>query len=840
MADRGLSASALTELAASEVGFYHLVRMDFSTPIYHTTGPHDITYDSNTYISNAVIDGIPGISETLKIKPNTISLKLGGALLSVHSLMLGNYKNAGVYIYRYLVSTGETVLIFKGFIDGFTSTENAKGGKSTVTLKVANHWADWESKGGRLLSDENQQSLYSGDTGLEYASITDKVMSYWGDFQGFSTTREYRTRIDNFRANPPAGYPESALNQPYPVLDWFTPAEYGADTISVGTLPVVYGQWPVKGIPVFRDVELSGDNLWVVYALSEGVCDSIVDVTFDGVSYTDASISGYVSIPGSQFHDGSTGQFVDTNLSVASPVDWDSTHRLRGICYIVVKYVYNEDIWRGEPEPVFILKGKECYNPVTTVTEWTDNPAIILYDYLTSTEYGKGLAAADLDNFTASSINYCAALQTDHDNGLGGGTTSISRFSFNGAIDTTKTIKENVEVILFSMIGYLPWISGKYKLVIERNDDTAQYSFDEDNVSGAFTVEEAGTNGRANAVYYTYSDSLTDYSEATTSTVLSSGTITTEDYGKILRKNVKNRSEINRYRAKNRSNTILKQSRDQLAVTIECGKADCLQVETGDVIDITRATQSWAAKLFRVREMLLNPSGDCTFKLLEYDATNFDWTVNAEEEQPVIASLTDPFTVTAPTSLVLTSGTANQITYEDLTAKNRIKVSFTASTSELEVNYYIIEYKESSDTDYTRLPDLYGRTNTVCYIDNVTFGVDYDVRVFAVNGLGIRSSQLLNNHVVGGVPNVGYENGLIGTDDYLSNTFFWHLTFESIDGFVLLNAVVTNSTAIMTAAAGGAIGYIDRQFSKGLVTLSHSNDWKLKHDLLLIVALGNT
>ena len=44
MANRGLSAGAITALGAETVEFYNLLRIDFSTPLYYTDAPYDIDY----------------------------------------------------------------------------------------------------------------------------------------------------------------------------------------------------------------------------------------------------------------------------------------------------------------------------------------------------------------------------------------------------------------------------------------------------------------------------------------------------------------------------------------------------------------------------------------------------------------------------------------------------------------------------------------------------------------------------------------------------------------------------------------------------------------------------
>ena len=54
-------------------------------------------------------------------------------------------------------------------------------GDSTVSISVANHWANWNLKKGRHFSDESQQNIYSGDKGLEYADQTKEDIRWGSD-----------------------------------------------------------------------------------------------------------------------------------------------------------------------------------------------------------------------------------------------------------------------------------------------------------------------------------------------------------------------------------------------------------------------------------------------------------------------------------------------------------------------------------------------------------------------------------------------------------------------------------------------------------------------------------
>ena len=682
MANRGLSAGAIAALGGKTVEFYHLLRLDFSTPLYFTNAPHDINYNDGgglqTYTSSANLIKIPVITESLKIKPQASNIGLSGAAASNIILMLTEDKGADVYITRYLPSLDEGFLIFKGFTDSYSTSEDAQKGTSTVNLSVANHWTNWEATSGTFLSDAEQQRLYPGDLGLEFSKNTDFFLKNWGVSSAFSWLISDYIYSDSY-----VDYEGPSLWNYNGFNDLFNDAlDNSADLPDTIKLPIIYGQGSVVGAPIFRTLAF-GNVIWVVYALAEGTCEALVDIKINGVSYTDATLSPHMN---AYFHDGDPSQTVDTVLDAASTL-WTTAHRLRGICYVAISYDSTADVWSdGEPEPVFEIKGKKLYNPDTTLTEYSQNPALVLYDYLTNARYGKAIDAADLDGIIAG-VNYCDTLVTDN---TGGTAQQIKLFEFHGILHTKNSVKKNVESILITMRAHLPWVSGKYVLVIERDDDTSDYTFDEDNITGTFKVKEAGLKNLANVMYYSIVDKDAGYQPLD---VVAESTAYLALDGRELKKSLKNPFEDNRYRAQNRANTELKKTRQLVEVNLTCGNAESLQIQTGRVVAITREVQGWASKLFRVLAMKMESSGDVNFTLGEYEPTVYDWDIGVEVTPPSNTTIESPFDITSPTNIILTSGTAALYLKADGTVVSRIHVAWTASDSFLVTGYNI--YKQS-------------------------------------------------------------------------------------------------------------------------------------------------
>ncbi len=660
-------------------------------PLYITNASYDIASGGNTYLSSSLILSFPTITESLKIRPETLKLSLSGATEAVYALLLLEAKNADAYIYRHMPSIPETTLMFQGFTDDYDTDEDVSSGTTSVALNIANHWSNWDATSGTYLSDAEQQRIYPGDLGLEFSKITDFFLRFWGVVGGWQWlvsdelyTKDY---VDSINVGP---YTSPFILNAYSSLnDELVNANNLPNTVR---LPIVYGQDVAPSFPVFRTI-VGNNIMWVVYALAEGECEALVDITFGGVSYTDAVFSGLVT---AYFHNGSATQTVDTALDAASAL-WTTAHRLRGICYVAISYVYDADVWNGaDPEPVFEIKGKKLYDPRTTLTAYSKNPALVLYDYLTSTKYGKGIPAANIDGII-DGANYCDTLNYDH---IGGSQAYIKLFEFHGQLLTSAEVKKNVEAILFTMRGQLPWISGKYTLVIERDDDTSVYIFDNDNIKCQFAVSEVGVKSLSNVMYYSILDSAANYQPL--DIVVEEATYLAED-GRELKKSIKNKYEDNKYRAQNRPNTELKKSRQQITVQLSCGNAEATKVQTGQVVDITRSVQGWVNKLFRVTAMEIPPGGPVDFYLSEYEPTVFDWNVSTEVIAPANTTLPNPLDILPPTSLVLSSGTAVLLLKDDGTIISRITATWTAPVSFV-VGGYNVYIKRTTDTDKSSRP----------------------------------------------------------------------------------------------------------------------------------------
>ncbi|MAV78683.1 MAG: hypothetical protein CMC22_00320 [Flavobacteriaceae bacterium] len=227
----------------------------------------------------------------------------------------------------------------------------------------------------------------------------------------------------------------------------------GNKTSAGGKIPVIYGNRRVGTQIIYMDTNANDSrDLYVVYALAVGECEEILGKTIelDGNPLTDsarfrdggyigsdkinsgsgslntvsqngtginAGAGGFGTSPTSKYryvfnlHHGAATQTADPML-VASMSNWTSAHKLNGVCYIAAHYGYDkEGIWSGVPQLTVQVKGKKVFDPrdagqtfgTVSTYEWSDNPALCFLDYITNTEYGKGLPIAKINTSTFES-----------------------------------------------------------------------------------------------------------------------------------------------------------------------------------------------------------------------------------------------------------------------------------------------------------------------------------------------------------------------------------------------------------------------------------------------------
>ena len=366
----------------------------------------------------------------------------------------------------------------------------------------------------------------------------------------------------------------------------------GYQTTAIGTAldhQIIYGKVRVGGARIYD--EATGENnkyLHRVVAVAGHeiqsfdeiyINDEIVTLDGNGNVTSPSKYNGKVRI---KLHLGSPNQTADTFL-VNESAHWTTEHRLRGIAYMYIRLAFDADVFpNGIPEITATISGKKVYDPHTSTTAWSDNPALCLRDYLTSS-YGIAEETANIDDtLVTAAANVC-----DQTNTIAGTT----RYTCNGAFTTASTPYDMINGILTSMDGSLWYAQGKWRMkpaywtapVLDLNEDDLRSSMSvstrhsrRDNfntVKGTFRGEESNWQ-------------TTDYPQVTNAAFVAA------DGGQESVADVDLPFTDNSIEARRIARISLERNRQQLTVSASFG-LKTLQVQVGDNIRLLNERFGW-------------------------------------------------------------------------------------------------------------------------------------------------------------------------------------------------------------------------------------------------------
>jgi len=532
-------------------------------------------------------------------------------------------------------------------------------------------------------------------------------------------------------------------------------------------IPVIYGERLTGGTRVF--METSGtDNtyLYMAIVMAEGEINDIEEIRVDDKVVTFASSfsdgtevevdsgdanfykadpnvegSSAESLIRVEPHYGTDGQSASTLLSTLS--SWGSNHKLSGLCYLAVRFKWNQDAFTGIPKVQAKIQGKKVktYNAslVEQSATYQTNPAWCLLDYLTNARYGKGLAISEIDlqSFYDASL-ICETQVTPYSGG-----SDINIFDINTALDTSKPIIDNVREFLKGCRGYLPYNAGKYNLIIETTG-TASITLTEDNIIGGYSLSTPTKNDRYNRVIvgFVNPDRNFQVDEVQFPPIDDSGlpsadqhaTMKAEDGGFLLEGRFNFTTITSQYQAEEMAEVILRRSREALSLGINVD-FNGYDLAIGDIVNITHSSLGFSAKPFRVIGITFNQDLTVGLSLVEYQDNHYQWSEKAEATTVPATNLPNPFTIQPPASVTLSD---TLIEYNDGTVIVALDVTIGASPDSF-VDYYQVEYKLSTDSDFIIYAQGSGLNHRVL---NVIDQSIYDVRVKAVNSFGVSSTYV--------------------------------------------------------------------------------------------------
>lgn len=473
-------------------------------------------------------------------------------------------------------------------------------------------------------------------------------------------------------------------------------------------LRVMYGRVRV-GAQVINAVPYGGAALAVQCVWGEGEISSIESVLLN--NETPAVSDGHYM--------GTASQTVNAVLAYGMAqmgVSYSDT--LNGIAYSVLRVPMDA----AGMEIAAIVNGKKLYDPRSGLTVWSDNPALALADFLSSTVYGMGLSV-DWASVTTVA-NACDEL-----------VSGVKRRRLGLVIDEARTTQEWLNT-LRTYAGCWVVIDGSgAKLVADRprsTDKTILHASGQ--IAALGKISKRGTSALPNAVEIIYTDtSVVPWREAS---VLSPtmGLPSGLPPSQVALPGIQNASQARREAIERINKLWLSDLSVELTLF-----DDGVAVEVGDVIEVTHPI-GLSAKKMRVLDVA-NDYGRFRVSASEYDPAVYSDAVATDPSYPD-TNLPSPADPPVPTGLTLT-----EVQYQraDGTWGTAINVTWSSASFSYLSSYRVEVWESGSLVDAATVATSSYRTPIV------QDGKTYTVKVATISSVGASSAWASNNLTALGV-----------------------------------------------------------------------------------------
>lgn len=181
---RGIGGTNESHVDGSHVTEVLLVLFDYDTPRYVHTGYGSITWDGNVYLGLGTLADVDTVKESDSLKPNKVTFTLNGldADWIAEALAAGRYGDR-ITVYAGYRNAGGALIADPWIVFAGTH-ENANiqlGALNSIKVTARNDLARLSEINGRKYTNEEQQRLFAGDTGLSFvADVIDKELIWRG------------------------------------------------------------------------------------------------------------------------------------------------------------------------------------------------------------------------------------------------------------------------------------------------------------------------------------------------------------------------------------------------------------------------------------------------------------------------------------------------------------------------------------------------------------------------------------------------------------------------------------------------------------------------------------
>ncbi len=352
----------------------------------------------------------------------------------------------------------------------------------------------------------------------------------------------------------------------------------------------------------------------------------------------------------------------------------------------------------------------------------------------------------------------------------GTGTHTITKNAeprYSGAVrlDSAEETGENLKDILTGMMGELIYSGGKFRLQAGAYQTPTVY-FDENDIISAINIQtKVSRRERFNEVRGTFISPIND-GQPSDYPAIKNATYLTEDNSEVIIRPIDFPITQRHHTAQRLAKIALEQSRQEITFSAEFNLSGML-VQAGDNVFISNSRMGWTNKVFKVASWSLDsrdqdgvPTPFIAMTLRETASGVYDW--NSGEETSIDlapnTNFPDAFTVQAISGMAVDSEqvatVAGDSTFKILIRWDAIADAFVNSGGFVEVQFKSSASSEWRPTYTVPGASIFSEVTLAAQLND-----EYDIRLRAVNSLGVRSNYTtLTGFLVGTSGGVGTTN----------------------------------------------------------------------------------
>jgi hypothetical protein len=432
--------------------------------------------------------------------------------------------------------------------------------------------------------------------------------------------------------------------------------------------------------------------------------------------------------------------------------DFTADHDLKGIAYVHFKMTYDQSKLTSLPEINFEIKGKKVYDPRSSSTAWTTNPALIVRDILTDTRFGlKAISSNDtlneINDNTSALGNFVAAANACEVQVADSSGSNHNKYTANGFFNASTSASESIQGVLSSCAGKVTFTNGQFNVFVGVTQ-TPSLTITDDDLIKEITITNATSLGKLqNQIKPIFVDASNKF-VATDSPIRNTGKDSGGNAVNYLNIDTPTGESTSNYKKEMEvqmpfvTNDSQAQRLGQLSLNYQ-RRTKIIEVAThlkflelvpGNWVYVTNSRLDFSAKVFEVLSVNTEAqSGDnpflfCSLVLKEIDNSVFAFNTGSDYLSATTGTISDDGVVTISAPTLASDGLAQGNTNDNGTIKSHVDVTWTNATSS-SIYQTEIQWRVGGTFGTPTSSAIVEADQTTFRIENAVRGAQYYVRV---------------------------------------------------------------------------------------------------------------